>query len=736
MVSDGSGWTFQKIVFYDVRISRTLPANFVRFGARGTPTCITFHPLLQSTFRHNVIDPTKYLQSGYSRENCCVPCCVILSLHFKFGPPLRHQARGMIEMMRKIELLPFSSLLEPTQTGLSLTQLSRLEDLLKPIPAQLIREWPGLKFFDGFAINCYTILRKEADFRIFPTSLSRFSRESSFLQVDILIENADIKSPETRNDQKDPQILHTLAVKNLSYLIKNFSSNSYVNRNFYHLCRTCLRVFQSAHLLRNHYETCLEMKRGVLGRRRVLNQLIHKPFRKNRFTGKMERNGLRFVRKNVGRMLKPLAFHVADFESFHEKIDESRVNDSTFENAPKSGLTVQTPMAFAWCHKSNYSQHPLPSSLALPRSVFLDDRQEDPEKEFYLSIFLNMRKDLVLYSNWIESILDLDQGPPAQRFRRLEEIIYFRTRKYCQLCGATFGAKKWSQRSQSYYFVKRSWDHCHFMTNAGGLRAVLCCGCNLSYSTEKAPPFMFYVCHNASRYDNLCFLRGLLDWAVKERITYPAHDGTSYTRNLLVGPPRAIFRSENEVLSLTWKYSCPFERCHCKLSGKEKQTLQENNQRLRACPFQRQIRILDSYQFIQAPLDSMISQVHEAGRKENLPLARIFPTTLNFLRSRNLNQRQIDLVIKGKIKMPYESMSSPEDLRKTQCPGPEAFTSELRGTGPLNEEEMKNFETIWRELNIPDMYTLYDWYVQVKKNIFSILLYYFYIYIVKSEKNI
>ena len=72
--------------------------------------------------------------------------------------------------------------------------------------------------------------------------------------------------------------------------------------------------------------------------------------------------------------------------------------------------------------------------------------------------------------------MDLNQAPPAERYRRPEDIAFFRSRKYCQLCGQIFGAKLWSQKSQSFYFVKRSWDHDHTMTNASGLRAVLCQG--------------------------------------------------------------------------------------------------------------------------------------------------------------------------------------------------------------------------------------------------------------------
>ena len=122
--------------------------------------------------------------------------------------------------------------------------------------------------------------------------------------------------------------------------------------------------------------------------------------------------------------------------------------------------------------------------------------------------------------------------------------------------------------------------------------------------------------------------------------------------------------------------------------------MQERNQKLTPCPFERQCRVVDSYYFIAAPLDTMIRQVHEAGRQENLSLEQTFPTTLNFLRSKNLSKRTCQLVIQKKIRMPYESVCSMADLEKTECPFPEDFSSVLRGTGPLNKEEMTDFREI------------------------------------------
>ena len=86
---------------------------------------------------------------------------------------------------------------------------------------------------------------------------------------------------------------------------------------------------------------------------------------------------------------------------------------------------------------------------------------------------------------------------------------------------------------------------------------------------------------------------------------------------------------------------------------------------------------------------------------------------MKFLRSKNLSERACRLVIQKKIRMPYESVGSLADLRKTECPSPEDFSSVLRGTGPLNDQEMSDFREIWQALNIPDLGSLFEIYVQL-----------------------
>ena len=204
----------------------------------------------------------------------------------------------------------------------------------------------------------------------------------------------------------------------------------------------------------------------------------------------------------------------------------------------------------------------------------------------------------------------------------------------------------------------------------------------------------------------------MLDYGVREMISYTAQDGSVYARPLLVGPPRCLFKSEQQPLCITFKFKCPYEYCNCQKTYAEKEAMKRRGERVFPCPFNRQIKIVDSFLFIGAKLDTIIEQVHEAGNKEGLSWEQTFPSTLAFLRSRNLDDRQIALVIKNKFQMPHEAIRSYEDLIREECPTADMFGSFLRGTTRLSDDEMDIFRLIWRELEIPNLLTLYDYYVR------------------------
>ena len=313
MLALESGWVFESIVNYDIRICHNLPDNFVRYA--GKVKTDPFHPHLRDLFCRTVIDPTKYLRKGYDRDNLCVPMTIILACHFKLGPPLNGNSASMTTLRQEMNYLNFEAVMKVEQVGLSLSELSSFENILSPIPTDLIRCFPQLVYFKGISISAFTIQRRETDFRIFPTSLSPYSRDSNYFKVDILIDSPDIRPLTSRSfDSCETRVFHVLAIKDLASLLNRFGVHKTNSFLFSHICRTCMRVFSSNSSKLTHYQICQNHKRGVIGRRRVQNSLIHRPYKFNKWNGKLERNGIFFRRKWVYRQLAPLGFVIFDYE--------------------------------------------------------------------------------------------------------------------------------------------------------------------------------------------------------------------------------------------------------------------------------------------------------------------------------------------------------------------------------------------------------------------------------------
>ena len=236
----------------------------------------------------------------------------------------------------------------------------------------------------------------------------------------------------------------------------------------------------------------------------------------------------------------------------------------------------------------------------------------------------------------------------------------------------------------------------------------------MNYSVEKNPRLV-WLAHNFAKYDGLVTMRGILDYGMQEKITYIGHNDQVHTRPLLAGVPKVLFRSENEIISIDLRFSCPYDAglCTCKMSKEEKEHEKAAGRILRPCPFKRRILMADSYLFLSFSLDKIIHEVNNAQIKENLSRETAFPCTMNFLHSQNFTEDQIALVLKKKISIPYEHLTSFESLTQTTMPTPEQFKSILRGTESLKPQEYEDFEEIWKKLAIPDLFTLLRLYVQL-----------------------
>ena len=477
MTQQGSGWSFKRIVHFDCRHIMSEPDNLIRYGYRFGRR-IPFHPLLDKPFRRIVYDPDRYLQTGFDRANLCVPTCILIAIHIKLGYPLRQLRMDTIE--RELRAVNFQSLLRPGQVGLAASDFSDLERLNScPINPLLVALFPALSFFDGIAINKYVIRRYGECFRIFPMSLSTFSRCSRRFQVDLLVDSPDIRAPHT-NPSRPPGLDHCLVITNLITLTAKFRG---IGTNLYrykHICRTCLKVFYhfiGPNSVSQHYQLCSGQVRGRLGRRKSKNVLIHEPYRPNKFTGITEENGLSFRRGMLYKLLKPLSIGFLDFEAYNVDITDRPGAENVFAKAPNSAKTTQIPMAYAFTHACLYEHIEIPSYLRDVRVQFYDETTDAGIGDFYIGLLLALRKDLYLTSRFMQEVLSRDSPPPSSHQRSASLRDYIDKCQYCGLCGARFGLKRRSAVSGRFYITRAAFDHCHyshFLTDGNRLRSVLC----------------------------------------------------------------------------------------------------------------------------------------------------------------------------------------------------------------------------------------------------------------------
>ena len=203
----------------------------------------------------------------------------------------------------------------------------------------------------------------------------------------------------------------------------------------------------------------------------------------------------------------------------------------------------------------------------------------------------------------------------------------------------------------------------------------------------------------------------LVNYGASEVITYTREDSTTYSRALLEGTPKIIFRTENEPLQIRFKFMCPYEHCFCSKTLKERQESRLKGAKVVGCPFRRHVKFLDSCLIVPSSLSQMVDDLHKARAKGDSPLQAMFPCTYRFAQSQNMSFSQFFALTDAKMTMPYEYIDDFAKLRETvSVPNAEHFASHLRGTAKLDEEGMANFRKNWDILGIRSMLHMYQIY--------------------------
>ena len=453
------------------------PQNELFLGSRHVAT--PFANEYKRLFNTLVYDATPYLQVGFDRENYCVPASILLIMHARLGPKLR--SLNITKMKEELDCFDCRNYISLGDLGMNLQKIHEFEKSLSPIPTSLLRYFPALRIFKGLAINLFTIRRVGTAKKIFPVSLSpNHKNTDTHFMCDLLIETAEIRPPSTTLRPN-----HVLAITNLSALMTRFSDKMHNYNKYKYICRNCLQ--SSMTNLTDHFKVCQSRTRtAALSRRKSKNILLHSPQKYNRFSGKMERNGLHFSKGKNFLMIRPSSLVFYDFESYNKRCngnrEEGTSSGDTFEKTPSGAIMSLPVLSFAYLHVSLYDNHPLPESLKKPRFKRIEEENLDPvdaERQFFLSLLLNLRFDLLLHHFHVQNIVQNDQGPPPSAERTLAMIKYMASVTNCHLCGATFGWKRVSHITKKKYVVKRTFDHSHysegnFPSISGGLRCVLC----------------------------------------------------------------------------------------------------------------------------------------------------------------------------------------------------------------------------------------------------------------------
>ena len=289
--------------------------------------------------------------------------------------------------------------------------------------------------------------------RLFPVSLgSEYRSVRDVFHLDLLIDNP-VYWETSRFSQTDMPNNHVLLISNMQQLLHRFHPTLHLNRYRANtvFCKACFYFTTTVSQLLKHFDVCSPMSRTSIGRRTCKNVLAHVTHSKNRFNGKMVRNGLTFRRADAKMLIKPLTLAVMDYESVQRSTTDIDNHGSTVRSAdgmggatPNNAVSILPVISVAWVFKSNYVAHELPANLEEPRFLRVKDDQANGERDFFIAMLLKLRMDLLYVYLWINEILAQDQGPPPYDQRPTYLKNAYANITCCQLCG-----KKWGQRCYS-----------------------------------------------------------------------------------------------------------------------------------------------------------------------------------------------------------------------------------------------------------------------------------------------
>ena len=206
-------------------------------------------------------------------------------------------------------------------------------------------------------------------------------------------------------------------------------------------------------------------------------------------------------------------------------------------------------------------------------------------------------------------------------------------------------------------------------------------------------------------------VKALILHGMSEEISYRRPNGSVYKRPLLKEKPRIIFKSANEIMGLSFRFTCPFEQCACKMSTKTRAEKRLKGLKTPSCPFQRRIKCVDTFLFTGVSLQSMVQDLHVSVGKRGIDKALGFPICKEYSVQQSYTKEQFEALIRSKSFFPYELCTSWIGMEsQVSPPAPEDFASLLTDSKGLTPCEHEEFVEIWRLFEIQSLAHLLRFY--------------------------
>lgn len=350
------------------------------------------------------------------------------------------------------------------QFGIPLSNFRALEKANSPLPEQLTELYPQLNSFKGFALNLYraqiTRTSNPPKIVLFPSLLSSHSEDADFLQIDLLQDQRSLRPIDYKRDEPiHPQ--HALLITSLSKFIANRTPTAAHSNRYTHVCRNCCSVYISPKDLSEHKLICRRLPTGgKCEKRQSENKKVHQMYVYDNTTKALKRNGISFSRGDLYKTLCPLYISFLDLECLSEDMIPDATRPETIFR-PKDAISHLTAFGWSYVHAPAYKSNPLPPPLRAPRGRFYDPTKQS-ESDFWLSLLISMRDDLIQLNEFLDDVLSSDLGPMPYSEMSSTEKEAFNAKIACEICGRRFGSTYLNQQGRPCHVVKNR-DHNHYL---------------------------------------------------------------------------------------------------------------------------------------------------------------------------------------------------------------------------------------------------------------------------------